>query len=112
MEVNYPKKFITDVENSSDPFVTVELSKTPRHMGLPYKQCVEVSGTLYLNHYARINSGSKLFDDYTDLLVAHFMGNNIDLVQFRNVTPFDNEGIPGFNGITNAINYEIDYFNI
>lgn len=112
MEVNYPKKFITDVEKASGPFIVVEIIKSPRPLGLPYMHCVEVSGQLILSMYTRINSGSKIFDDYTDLLVEHFMGNTIDQVTYRNVTPFDSQGIPGFNGVSNSIQFEIDYFNV
>lgn len=112
LEVNYPDDWITDVEHTSDPFVTVELTMRPQNKGLPHGQCVEVSGQLILNHFSRINQGMKLHSDYTDKLITYLGYKTLSGVTFRDVIPYDNTGIPGFKGIMNAVNFEIEYFNI
>jgi len=112
MDVNYPDKFTTDIEKIEVPFTTVELSMKPRNMGLKAGHCVQISGQLILNHYARINTGAKIHTVYTDLLITYLGWKTIDQITFREVTPFSNTGIPGFKGIMNVVNFEIEYFNI
>jgi hypothetical protein len=110
-EVNMPKRFFTDVEHIDAPFVTVELTLRLLNMGLVKKHCVKVTGQLILNHFTRINSGFKVHSTYTDTLVNYFGLETLDGITFHEVDPFDNSGIPGFQGIMNAINFEIEYFN-
>lgn len=111
-EVNYPKKFITDVENSTAPFVTVELSMKSKTMGLNPRKDLEVSGELILILYARAGSGEKLFTTYSDLLYTYFGYKTLSSINFYGVLPYDRSGIPGFDGVINYIKFDTDYFNI
>lgn len=112
MEVNYPKKFITDVEHATLPFCKVELSYDSRTMGLNPRKDLEVSGMLVLNHYARKGKGEKLFTTYTDLMYSYFGYKAIDGIHFYAVIPYDNSGIPGFDGVMNTVTFDTNFFNI
>lgn len=112
MEVNYPKRWITDVEHSVAPFCGVEISWTSKTMGLNPRKDLEVSGALILNHYARAGKGEKLFVDYTDLVYTYFGYKTLSGINFYNVIPYPNTGKPGFDGTMNYLAFDTDYFNI
>ena len=112
LEVNFPGRMKTDVENMQDPFVTVELDMTMRAMGLPSKQCVRVEGMLIFNHFARDNSGVKIFNLYTDALGDYFGLRTLDSITFLEVQPYNNKNIDGFDGRMNSVMFSIEYFNI
>ncbi len=112
MEVNYPNRTITDVEQAEDPFVKIEWTMKPEAMSLPYRNCVRVSGLLILNHYVREGSGSKVHNDYSDLLLTHLAMKTLDSVNFFELNPINSKVLKGFDSTMNAINYEIEYFNV
>ena len=112
MDVNYPGRMITDVEQATDPFVTVEISMKSEDMGLPSKNCVRIEGMLILNHFARKNSGSKVFYDYSDALMDYLGLETLESISFYEVQLYENSGIPGFDGKMNTVRFTIDYFNI
>ena len=108
-EVNEPKRLITDVEHATQPFVTVEIVMKMHRISLSNK-CFSVGGRLILNFFARKNSGSKVFSDYTDKLSDYFGTQIINGITFREVVPISNKLIPGFDGEMNSIEFERDYF--
>ena len=112
LEVNYPDRFETDVEEIEDPFIVVELSMTPKAMGMPLKNLVRVHGTLILNYYNREGSGLAERTQYTDSLMTFLGLSTIDRVTFLEVVPYDNSGIPGFTGTMNSVEFFIDHTNI
>lgn len=112
LEVNYPGRFITDTEQTEDPYIIVEFTYRPKSQGLPARQCVTIAGELVLNHFARKNSGEKVFTDYTDALHTYLGLKTVSGVTFYEVNPYGDSGRPGFDGVMNIVNYEIDYFNV
>ncbi len=112
MEVNYPGRMITDVEQAQDPFVTMEISMTSENMCLPSRNTVRIEGQLVLNHLAREGNGSKIFNDYTDLLMDYLGLRTLDSINFYEVQPYNNKNIRGFDGVMNSVMFDIDYFNI
>ena len=111
--VNFPGRMKTDVEKVGDEdFITVELSFETKGLGLPARQCVRVSGLLVLNQFVRKNSGEKIFTTYSDKVFTYFSLETIDSVTFEEVQPFDNSGIPGFDGRMNSARFYTDYFNV
>jgi len=112
LEVNYPDRFITDVEKVSGPFITVELTMRSRAMGLPLKNLVRVSGELVLNYYVREGAGLADSTKYTDALMTYLGLSTIDRVTYLEVLPYDNSGIPGFSGTMNSIEFYIDHTNL
>jgi hypothetical protein len=112
MEVNYPKEIITDVEQAQDPFVQIEIVMRSKDMSMPSRNCVRVEGQLIFNHYARKNSGSKVFNDYTDALMNYFGLRTLDSITFLEVQPYENQNLEGFDGIMNSVNFTVEYFNI
>jgi hypothetical protein len=108
MEVNYPKKFITDVEQIKVPFVVVEWTRRKQTMGLP-TTLYKIYGELLITHYARKGSGDKIFSDYSSLLDHYIARETLEGIQFHDVNPFDNAGIVGFDGTANTVNYEIQF---
>jgi hypothetical protein len=112
MEVNYPKKLTTDVEHISDPFITVEVTLRKENVGLKAGHCVRVRGMLLLNHYARENCGDKIFTSYSDTLANYLELRTLDGISFSEVQWYNSSGIPGFEGITHAVNFHTDFFNI
>ena len=112
LEVNYPKRMITDVEKTKDPFVTIELPMKRKAQGIIARHCVSVEGILIFNHFAVKNSGSKVFNDYSDALFDYFGLQTLSSITFYEVQQYDNSGIPGFDGIMNTVNFDIDYFNV
>jgi len=111
-QVNYPKKFITDVEHSTSPFVVVELDMKSQSMGVTPRSDLEVSGSLILTLYSRAGSGEKLFTTYSDLLYTYFGFKTLSGINFYGVLPYDKSGIPGFDGVMNYLRFDTDYFNI
>ena len=111
-EVNYPKKFITDVEKAVNPFVKVEISVNSDMMGLNPRADLEVKGQLMLTMLARANCGEKLFTTYCDLLYTYFGFKTINGINFYGVNPYPREGVPGFEGVTAYIRFDTDYFNV
>jgi hypothetical protein len=112
IEVNYPKMFITDVENCKVPFVAVEFDMRSATMCLNPRKDLEVSGSLILTLYRRSGGGEKLFTTYSDLLYTYFGYKTLDSINFYGVLPYDRSGIPGFDGVVNYIRFDTDYFNV
>ena len=112
MEVNYPKNFRTDVEHIQVPFVYVELMMTSQTIGINPRADLEVSGQLVFNHCARKGAGEKIFATYTDLLYTYLGCKTINSIHFFEVIPYDNSGIPGFDGVMNTVKWKTDFFNI
>ncbi len=111
MEVNYPDRWITDIEKASQPFSHMEFTFNPKHLDLQANRCVRVKGQLVLNHFTRANQGDSVFGEYTDNL-HNFLGlKTLDLVTFREVEAYSNKQIDGFSGKMNSINYEVEYYN-
>lgn len=107
-EVNFPGRTVTDVEYAADPFVFVEWAMRERTHGMP-TQVYSIEGELLLHHYARINSGSKIFSDYSTALGVYLSRKTIDSVEFYDLTPYQDFGKPGFDGMSNVIRYEVQY---
>jgi hypothetical protein len=112
LEVNTPNRFVTDVENMSDPFVVMELSLVPRAMGLPIKSLVRVSGELILNYYIREGQGVSKQLQYTDSLMSFIGLSTINKITFMEVTPYVNSGIPGFAGTMNSVEFYMEHTNL
>jgi len=112
LEINFPGRMITDVENMFDPFVHIELDMSMKDMSLPSRHCVRVEGMLSFNHFARKNSGAKIFNAYTDALMDYFGLRTLDSITFLEVQPYSNKNIEGFDGKMNSVMFSIDYFNI
>lgn len=112
MEVNYPGRFITDTEKIQVPFSKIEWSMKSRDMGLPSRNCVRIEGQLIFNHFAREGSGSKVFNEYSDLLFTTFGLKTLDSITFYELQPYDNAGKIGFDGVMNSIRFTADYFNV
>jgi len=110
-EVNYPNQFVTDVENSTSPFVTVEIDMRMEPMSLPARHCVNIRGSLILNHYGRQGIGRKIFTDYTDLVYSYFSMKTIAQVTYWSVNPYSNVGTPGYDGVMNVVDFSIEYLN-
>jgi hypothetical protein len=111
IEVNYPNKFVTDVENNTAPFVTVEVDMKMQPMSLPARHCVRIKGSLILNHYGRQGIGRKIFTDYTDLVYSYFSMKTIAQVTYWSVNPYSNVGTPGYDGVMNVVDFSIEYLN-
>lgn len=111
LEVNMPYRFETDVENMQDPFIKVEIVYDTDPVGMPAKHCVTVSGQLVLNHYQRENSGEFIFNRYTDALIKRIGLETLEGITFKSVKPYPGAGRPGFDGVMNVIDFDIDYFN-
>jgi len=108
-EINYPKRFITDVEHAVNPFITVEFSMNLKGRELSYT-CYRLGGQLALNYFARANSGSKIFTDFTDKMTDFFNCKTLDTITFFEVVPYSNKNIPGFDGEMNIVSFYRDYF--
>ena len=111
MEVNYPGKFLTDPEQATAPFVTIEIDMSMQQMSLPARNCVRIKGMLIFNHYGRAGLGKKVFTDYTDLLYSYFCMRTIAQVTYWSVNPYNNVAIPGYDGIMNVVDFSIEYTN-
>lgn len=107
-ELNYPKRFITDVEHAVNPFITVEL--TFSLLGLDLTQTVfRVKGDLVFNYFGRANNGTKIFTDFTDKLTEYFACKTLDTIHFYEFNPYPNKNIPGFDGEMNIVSFQRDY---
>ena len=108
MEFNYPKRFITDVEHAVNPFATIEWTVATNPMDLT-KLNYRVKGTVVFNLFARANSGSTIFTNFTDKLTDFFANKTLTGLNFYDVAPYSNKNIPGFDGEMNIIPFFRDY---
>ena len=109
MEVNYRGRVVTDIENITNPVIFVEFSFRKKTLGLPTNH-FRIEGEVLITHYAKNNSGSKIFSDYSSKLSQYMDMQTIDGVTFEDLSTFDGTGIPGLDGTKNVINYEVEYF--
>jgi hypothetical protein len=108
-EINYPKRFITDVEHATNPFIVVEVSLNFKGIELT-QTCFSVRGQLAFNLFAKSNSGSKIFTDFSDKVANYFACKTLDTINFYEVNPYSNKNIPGFDGEMNIVSFDRDYF--
>ena len=107
-EVNYPKRFVTDVEHAVNPFITIEITFSLKGIDLT-QTSFRVKGDLIFNYFGRANNGTKIFTDFTDKLAEFFNCQTLDTIHFYEVNPYSNKNIPGFDGEMNIIPFQRDY---
>jgi hypothetical protein len=111
LEINYPDLWVTDVEHTSGPFVAVEYSIRPIHLDLSARRCIRVEGQLLLRYHWREGQGMKSSELFTDNLFTYMGLKTLNGITYYEVVPYENVLLPGFKGISNVINYDVDYFN-
>ncbi len=112
LEVNYPGRWVTDVDNNDSQFISIELTMKSKPMELPQRNVLRVSGRLILNHYVRDGSGSKVLAQYSDKVFNYFSLRTVSGITFMELIPYSNVGKPGFYGTMNSLEFYKDYFNV
>jgi len=107
-QVNYPGRWLTDVEQTTSPFVQVEWSMSQETYGLP-TNLYAIKGEVLFTYFARKNSGQKIFSDYLTNLSNYMSMKTISGVTFFDIHPYFGSGIPGFDSVTATISYEVQY---
>ena len=110
LSVDYPHKTSVDVEAVSE-FVKFELLLTPKPLTLPGNSAYEISGEVFLTHYRRENGGSSAFTSFTDEFFNSFSMQTKNGITFYTVKPYEQSGLPGFDGVTNVVAFSIDKFS-
>ena len=110
LPVSYPRKTSVSVEDAEE-FIKVELAFTSRPLTLPGNSAYEVSGELLLTHYRRENGGDSAFTNFTDTFFNLFSMQTKNGITFYTVNPYEQSGLPGFDGVTNYVTFSIDKFS-
>ena len=113
LEVNYPDLWITDVESvGTEPFAAMEFNVVPEHLDISARRCIRAKGQVIYKYYWRVGQGLKSSGEYTDSLFNYLGLKTIDGVTYYEVVPYENILIPGFNGVSNIVRYEVEYYNV
>ena len=109
LKVDYPNHYLVDPETDTE-FAKVEISITSDLMDLSARRAFRISGTLYSTYYKRKGSASlKGFLAYTDLLLTYLGIQTIGGVTYKEVKPYTSNGLPGFDGIMNVVEFHFNY---
>lgn len=108
--VDYPNTEAVDLE-SVDELVKFELSITPKPISLPGNSAYSIEGEIFLTHYRRENGGPAAFNEFTDEFFNSFSMQDKSGIIFQTVKPYEQSGLPGFDGVTNVVTFSTDKFS-
>jgi hypothetical protein len=112
LPVNYPGRTAVDPENRMAPFVVMGIRfGKPKQLNLGQRD-VRVKGDLILQYFFRPGTGAKQSTQYSDFLLDKISLRTISGIVFRELSPYTDAGMEGWDGTLNVIPFQIEYFNV
>jgi hypothetical protein len=83
----------------------------PKQLNLGQRD-VRVKGDLILQYFFRPGTGAKQSTQYSDFLLDKISLRTISGIVFRELSPYTDAGMEGWDGTLNVIPFQIEYFNV
>ena len=110
--VNYPDRIIFDPSTSNSPFVALNIRfNKPKQMNMG-QRTIRVSGDLLLQYFYRQGTGMKQSTTYSDFLFSAIALRTISGIVFKELSPYTDAGMEGWEGTLNVVPFQTEYFNI